>query len=578
MFSKKWTTSERRYGVVVERDVKITMSDGIQLCADIYRPDSDGKFPAILSPNPFTPYQAAPMKPAGMGLYGGRTRGPFESGDPSFYVRRGYVHVICSVRGTGKSGGKYTFVGPREVKDVCEVIEWMTKQPWCDANIGMFGVSYFAWIQLFAASLNPPHLKCIFAPWGATDLYRDMLYHGGILSLFWAFSFVKASLRDGWPLVRPENYTREELGEEGLKNAIDRALQDEDIARVPRLVEVLRNPNAEENPLIVDFLLHPLYGSYWKERNIALENIKVPAYIGADWSLYGVHLPGAFRSWERLKVPKKMIIGPPGYLDRPVYQMQYESLRWFDHWLKGMDNGIMDEPPIRLFVLDTGEWKEAKDWPLPETKWTPFYLHEYGLLSEHEYWPNEGSDSFEDSPWHRGYLTYSSPSLVENTEVIGPSTLNLYASTTDPEVLWFISLRESDPQGNEKVLTRGWLRGSHRDVDTSFSKPWQPVHPHTKSEPLIPNRIYEFTIPIIPTGILLKAGFKIGVRISCSDDEVKEIFESLASDHVKRQSPSRVTIYRNADYPSHLLLPITKGNILGTFISGGKVGAPWSSQ
>lgn len=165
-----------------------------------------------------------------------------------------------------------------------------------------------------------------------------------------------------------------------------------------------------------------------------------------------------------------MIIGPPAYLDRPLYQLQYESLRWFDYWLKGIETGIMDEPPIRLFIMGTNEWKETNEWPLPETKWTPFYLHENGLLFEREHWPNEGFTSFEDSPWGRGSLEFLSPKLVENTEIIGPIALKLYASTTDDEVLWFISLREVDSQGNERILTRGWLRGKHREIDPKRSK------------------------------------------------------------------------------------------------------------
>jgi predicted acyl esterase len=339
---------------------------------------------------------------------------------------------------------------------------------------------------------------------------------------------------------------------------------------VPELVEFLKNPDEGNNPVIVDMLLNPLDGPYWEERRVKYETIKVPAYIGACWGIYGLHLPAAFRSWENLKVPKKMIIGPPIYLDRPVYQLQYESLRWFDYWLKGIETQIMSEPPIRLFVMGTNDWKEANEWPLPETKWTAFYLHDNGLLSEREHWPNEGFTSFEDSPWGRGSLEFCSPKLVENTEIIGPIVLNLYASTTDDEVLWFISLREVDSQGNERILTRGWLRGTHREVDPKRSKLWEPFHPHTKSEPLIPDKIYEYKIPIVPTGNFFKAGSIIKLKIACIDDPPKHPLETVATGHLWRQSASRISIYHNADYPSYLLLPITKGNILGAFISGGK--------
>jgi predicted acyl esterase len=575
MFSTKWKTSERKYNVIVERDVNIPMADGVTLSCDVFRPEGDGKFPALLG---FHCYhqsgQTGPIKPTAISAtqwrHPGqeRTNASLESGDPNFFARRGYVHVVCNARGTGKSEGKWDFVGQREVQDVYEVIEWMATQPWCDGNVGMFGASYFAWIQLFVATLNPPHLKTIFCPWGSTDLYRDLFYRGGIIAYKFPIGWSQTSLTYGD--CKPENHSKKELGEEGYRNAIAKMLQDEDIKAVPEIVAILRNPEAGVNPFVVDLILHPLYDNFWEERTVNYENIKIPAYIGACWGCYGIHLPAAFRSWERINSPKKMIIGPPLYLDRPVYQLQYEAIRWFDHWLKGVGTGIMDEPSVRLFIMGTNEWKEANDWPLPETKWTPFYLHEEGLLSEHEHWPNEGCDSFEDSPWMRGLVKYSTPPMVENTEIAGPITLRLYASTTDSEVFWIVSLLEIDPEGNERLLTKGWLRGSHREMDMERSKPWEPIHPHRKSESLTPGEIYEFDISLVPTGNLFKAGSRIGLKISCVDDEPTNPLELIACGSLRRQTVSRITLHRNGDYPSYLLLPITKGNLLETFMSGGQ--------
>lgn len=407
MFSETWRTSERKYDVIAERDVKVRLSDGTELNADIFRPDSNERFPALLDLHAYDQApQSAPIKAQALsvaiGMAFGQEKGNawLEAGDPAFFVRRGYVHVIASVRGSGKSGGKYAFFGPQETQDGAELIGWIARQPWCSGNVGMFGVSYFAISQLFVASDNPPALKCLFAPWAATDMYRDGIYQGGVLNhTFWRM-WAKTSLSRG----RPESDSR--------------------------------------------------------------------------------------RRWGN------------------------------------------------------------------------------GLLWEREPWPNEKFSAFEDSPWQRGHVDYHTPKFVEETEVIGPIVLNRYASTTDPEVLWFISLRHVDPEGNEKVLTRGWLRGSHREVDPKRSRPWAPFHPHTKSEPLTPGRIYEFNIPVLPTGVLLKKGGRLGLRISSSDDQPKNPLEMIASGHLRRQSASRITVYGDADHPSHLLLPITRGNILGTFISG----------
>ena len=575
MFSPKWKASERKYDVIVERAVKVPMGDGIKLSCDIFRPDSKAKFPAILGFHPY--HQAAqtgPIKPNAMSgaqwMHPGQenTNAPVESGDPNFFVRRGYVHVVCNARGCGKSEGKWQFAGKREVQDVYETIEWMAAQPWCDGNVAMFGVSYFAWIQLFAATTQPPHLRCIFCPWGSTDFYRDFVYRGGFLSWRFPVAWRLTSLANG--NVRPENHTKKELGEKGYQAAIAKMLEDEDIKARPELVEILRNPEFSRNPFAVDLILHPLYDKFWKERTVDYSKIKVPAYIGSDWECFGLHLPAAFRSWEKLKVPKKMIIGPPLYLDRPLYQLQHEAVRWFDHWMKKMETGIMDEPPVRLFIMGTNDWKESNEWPLPETKWTPFYLHENGLLFEHEHWPNEGSDSFEDSPWFRGSLKYVSPPMVENTEVVGPIVLKLFTSTTDTDIFWIVSLLEIDPQGKERILTKGWMRGSHRELDLKNSKPWLPVYTHTKPEPMVPDKIYEMDIPIVATGNMFKAGSRIGLKLSCVDDKPANPLEQLGCGSLARNAVSRITVYHNEDNPSYLLLPITIGNILSTFISGGK--------
>ncbi|MEM3580146.1 MAG: CocE/NonD family hydrolase [Candidatus Bathyarchaeia archaeon] len=555
------------------------MSDGVRLSCDVWRPNDKGKFPAILSFHPYHPAgQTGPIKPSALSTAQWRHRGQertnasLEAGDPTFFARRGYVHVVCNARGTGKSEGKWDFTGPQEIRDCYEVIEWIANEPWCDGNVVMFGVSYFAWIQLFVAQLRPPHLKALFCPWGSTDFYRDIFYRGGILAWKWPLGWAQTSL--SYSDVRPECVSLRELGESEFRKAVEELQKQDDIRAVPELMAVLRNPLEGINAFIVDILMHPLYDNYWKDRTVDYTKIQVPAYIGADWGCVGIHLPAAFRSWEYLNVPKKMIIGPPVYLDRPLYQLQYEALRWFDYWVKGINTGIMEDPPIRCFVMNTGEWRSSDEWPLPETRFTPFYLHENGLLSEHEHWPYEGSDSFEDSPWMRGSVFYTTPPLVENTEVLGPIMLKLYAATTDIDIHWVVSLFEIDQNGNMRLLTKGWLKGSHRELDPAKSKPWEPIYTHTQATPLIPGEIYEFDIKLVPTGNLFRSGSRIGLKISCVDDDPTNPLELIATGTLRRVAVSRITVFHDAQRPSYLLLPVTKGNILNTFFSGGR----WPSQ
>ena len=565
MFTTKWSTSERKYNVIAERDVKVRMPDGTLLDGNIYRPASSERFPVILGAHAYNKdLQSPPMRPVGFTPM----RGYMESGNSTFFARRGYVHAVFNVRGSGKSEGFYQLMGSLEVQDISNLIDWLAAQPWSSSNVGMFGVSYFARLAKAVAAVGPKPLKAIFAPFAGTDDYRHRCYHGGIL----AHGFI-SHWRNSLHRPNYRSLYKESHGEAAYKQAIEQALRDEEIMALPGLREALQNPEAGTNALIVDLLLHPFDGPFWREHSAQDTKATIPAYLGACWGNYGLHLPGAFTAWRDWKGPKKMVIGPGIYLDRPVYQYQDESLRWFDHWLKGIDNGVMDEPPIRCFIPPTGEWKSLNDWPPPEARWITFYLHKDGILSEHELWPSEGTDSFDESNFEHGSLTYTTPLLVENTEVLGPSVLTLYLSTTDTDALLFVTLLLVDRDGQEHELTRGWLRASQRRLRED-SKPWEPVQAHEQREPLEPGKVYELKIPIVPTARLFQAGERIAVRIKGSDDEPPvNSLQALARNHLRRPRPARSTIHHDESHPSRLDLPITRGNLIGTFFSGGDISA-----
>ncbi len=568
MFTTTWSTSTRTFNIKIERNVDIPVGNGISMKADIFRPDAEGQFPVILAASPYSKeIQTMPMMPVGFSY----ARGWMESGDPNFYVRRGYVMVIATIRGSRGSGGTFGNIepDPDTVKDLAQAIQWLGHQSWSSGKVGMNGVSYFSIVAKRVAMLEPPCLAALFSPYGFTDGYRDVLYRGGIL----AAEFMEYWLKRQAPFFNIENTLRKSWGEEKYNAAIHTALRDPEITASPVLTHALRNPDVGGNPVLLEILLNPLFNDYWRDRVVDFDKgCSVPAYLGGDWGMFGLHLPGDLRAWAHWKGPKRLTLGPPIYLDRPCYQYAYESLRWFDHWLKGIDTGMMDEPPVQVFIEGTGQWRTSHEWPLPETRWTPFYLHRGGLLSEHEFWPNEGWSNYEDSAFARHGLEFWSPPMVEVTELCGPSVLNLWGSTTDTDVLWFVSLLHQDAQGNERVLTRGWLRGSQRKLDASRSKPWQPVHQHDERQPLLPNEIYEFNIEIQSIGIELKPGERIGLRIKGADNEVPvTINEDIGSGAVSRPMVSIVSVHHNDDCPSHLLLPVTRGNRVGTFISGGKL-------
>lgn len=571
MFSVEHQLSARAHVPREREQVWIPASDGTRLFAQMVRPRGEGRFPLLLSVHAYgNDDQFCQTDPAFRPISFGPRWTSLESGPVEFYVRHGYVHVVMNVRGTDRSEGVYQNLDTRSVQDVAEAIEWLARQDFCDGRIGMVGCSYFAIVQKLVATWNPPALKAIFAPFGYTDMYRDRYYRGGILAYGFMQDWITRHFLSG--KARSTSMTRPFMSDEEWRAAIARAKADPEIAANPFLMEALDHPEENGYSIAVDILLNPYAGDYFKERSTGDRPSSVPAYFGGCWGIYGLHLAGDVREFQRWQAPRRLTIGPPLYLERPIHQYAYESLRWFDHWLKGMDTGMLEEPPVQVFIDGTGEWKSGSEWPLPGTWWTPFYLHQGGLLSEHEFWSDDQSTSFDDAPGEGGSAVFTTPPFVEATEVCGPIALNVYASTTDTELLWFATLWEVDEAGRERLLTRGWLRGSQRALDEKRSKPWQPVHLHTRREPVVPGEVNLYNVEIRPYGILMKPGSRLRLKLRCRDDERAEnVLQLLGQGGITRPMRSTVTIVHDAEHPSALLLPITRGNRIGTYLNGGQL-------
>ncbi|MBN2062247.1 MAG: CocE/NonD family hydrolase [Deltaproteobacteria bacterium] len=559
--------SKREYGIISERNIKARMSDGVEINVNLFRPDSDERFPALVAMAPFhLAYQDEYIWPsaARSSRVNGSPTVNIESIPRDFFVRRGYVKVTGSSRGTGGSGGVYQYVSEREIKDISDLIEWAADQPWCNGNVGIGGIAYYTALAPQVAALQPPHLKAIASMFSFWDDYRDFWWKGGILAngfLKWVNNLANNDIHSDRSVLL------DELGEERFRAALERALSDRDISADPGLVEVLKDPFKPGHAAVLDILLHPLMCPYWEKRGsvIDFDKIKVPVYVGVV-----SHRPGGMIHWPDMKVPKKMVYVPPAYVDRPFYQFSWELLRWFDYWLKGLDTGIMDEPAVRIFVPGSDTWLTAEDFPVPGTKWIPFCLHENHSLCEIEPWPEAGSSSYDDSPENRGFLKYSSPPIVENTEIAGLASLNLYASCRGVDMNIFAGIYDADPDGKETCLCRGYLKASHREIDHELSKPWHPVHTHMDPRPVIPGQVVELSIAFSPISFSFKAGHRIVLKLSGADDEPENLFQT-GQYHLTSRTPNTITVYHSAEYPSHLLLPITKGNIVGTYVSGGDI-------
>jgi predicted acyl esterase len=564
---KDWNEliSQPKYKMKVEKDVRIKMRDGVHLAADIYHPDAEGKFPALLSMSCYgKDIQKLPVPDYPTDPFLGN--GGIEAGNSEYFVMRGYVHIIADSRGTGLSEGAYRVFTNKEQEDGYDLVEWIAGQPWCNGNVGMLGISYFGMIQYFVAAQNPPHLKAIFPADAATDHYRHIDYHGGILNLAFAFQW--------WEHVLAHTVSPPDLSADELKRMVEDLKKKEDIRSFPTAYILLMYP--EKNPRAFDLLVHPYDGPFHWERSsyTKFEKITIPCHLLSRWTAMNVHLPGAFSAYNGIKTPgknKKLMITIPesgvGF-NRPWHENHDLILRWYDHWLKGIDTGMMKEPPIRIFVQGRNEWRYENEWPLARTKWTKFYLRENASLSEspplspHSPHSNEEPDHYTNKPGLKpGQLIpgveYLTVPLREDIEITGPIAIYFYASLSDQDTDWMVVINDINLDGSEKVVSKGWLKASHRELDENKSKPYQPFHPHTRSVPIELGKIYEYAIDIKETSYVFKAGHRIHLKIKSQDAPWEgKGYDYAIHRHFTRSKETLHTIYHNSEYRSYLLLPI----------------------
>lgn len=563
MAKKKFDQKESHsvYRMKSEKDVHIIMRDGTTLVADIFRPDGKGKFPALLAMSPYgKAIQSMPLPPQPPGS-------PFyfpsiEAGDPEYLVSRGYAHVIADIRGVGESGGEYRgWMSKQEAEDGHDLVEWIARQSWCDGNIGMVGISYFGCIQLHVAAEQPPHLKAIMPFNAPADFYRECTYHGGMLQMFFHHLYGTSALGNSVSVLIKEKQVEE------LKRLVEAAKENPDITSDTEIYRILANP--KRSPCFFDIIMQPTDGPFYWERSAyrKYNKIKIPCYLSSGWWAYGhMHLRGVIQNYLGIKAPVKLMINKPTVLDCPLpREYNEEVVRWYDYWLKGIGTGIMDEPPVKLFVMGANQWRFEHEWPLARTQWTKFYLRRWQKLSSR---PEEifgRPDYFVQQPLSETdevkSVSYTTLPMSEDTEATGPIALQLYAEIDTDDTNWIIALKDLSPGGLEVELSRGWLKASHRAVDESKSKPFQPYHHHLKPEPVVLGKIYHYAIELSPISNLFKEGHRIKLVIA-SLDHAKAMVPSAAigASHLPRHlSISRTVIhkiYHDEEHPSHLLVPI----------------------
>lgn len=469
--------------VVFERDVAVAVRDGTVLRANVFRPEGGGRHPVLLSAQPYgkdalpkrtrrggyrTPLQyrlAANDEPLTRSAWTG-----LEAPDPAYWVPRGYVVVLVDLRGWGTSAGAPEPFGLGEGDDVHDAVEWAAAQPWSTGRVGMNGVSYLAISQWSGAATRPPHLAAI-CPWeGMTDPYPDFGYPGG---------------------VRENGFLP--LWSTWLK------------AMRPRSPSFRRAQHA-----------HPLRDGWWQDRAADLERIDVPALVCASFTDQGLHSRGSFEGFRRIGSSEKWLWAHRGPKWAPYYSAAGLALqsRFFDHFLRDEDTGILDDPPVRLEVRsglhEVAEVRTAQEWPPREVRPTVLHLDAgTGTLSDVA---PAASGKVEVG---RGGARFAW-TLPERLDLVGPMRLRVTISTERddltlmPVVRKFHGDREVVFEGaygfTEDVVTRGWLRASHRGVDETRSSAWEAFHPHTSTLPVVPGRPVDLDLTLLPSATRFDAG------------------------------------------------------------------------
>ena len=204
-----------------------------------------------------------------------------------------------------------------------------------------------------------------------------------------------------------------------------------------------------------------------------------------------------------------------------------EIVRWYDYWLKEIDTGIMDEPPIKLFVMGINKWRFENAWPLARTEWTKFYLHPEGVLSTSAVKGNPEPESFtQPAPYLDPTvycIRYSTGPVDEELEITGPVALHLEASIDIDDTNWMVDLVDVDPNGERQLLTSGYLKAKFRALDKDKSKPYEPIHPRQEPVPVTPGEVVEYAIAMMPTANVFKKGHSMELIIRNQDDVLSRL-------------------------------------------------------
>ena len=550
------------YDVDMRLDVNVPMRDGVNLSADIYLPRACGRFPTVLMRTPYS-NNSDQMIEKGRRL-----------------ANSGYACVIQDCRGRWDSDGEYYPF--QEGADGYDTQEWIGGQGWSDGKIGMAGGSYLGLVQWQSAPHRSEFLTCMVPRVICCDFFSGLVYPGGAFQLNVLMTWGMRTTGRTAQSIEYHNWTE-------AFRALPLVETDEHAGRTL--------------PFWKDWIRHATYDDYWAETDVEGRwgDIAAPAFNMGGW--YDLYASQAFVNFNGLRLnggtpearQSKLIVGPwphalsvsgrTGDIDfgaPSVVDLESLELRWFDHWLKGMDNGILDEPPLRLFIMGINQWRDEHEWPLARTSWETWYLHSGGransLLGDGCLSPEPPAEEQPDHfvydprypvqtlggnnccsphivPWgpydHRAVemrhdvLCYTSAPLQAGMEVTGPIRVVLYAATSATDTDWTAKLVDVNSGGYAMNLCDGIVRARYRESRTDPTL-------------LEPHKVYRFDIDLGVTGFVFGKGHCVRVEVSSSNfprfDRNPNTGHPFGLD--AEMEPARQTVHHARSFPSHIVLPV----------------------
>jgi putative CocE/NonD family hydrolase len=560
---------------VEESGVKIPMRDGTLLDAMVWRPAAPGRYPVLVER---VAYELI-----------GRARA-----NGQLYASHGYAVVAQNVRGSFASEGEFTLMrddGWGERQDGYDTIEWAAAQPWSNGAVGMFDGSYSGSTQYMLAPSRPPHLRALFVRQSTGDLYRDWAYRGGAYVYGFSRRWTATSI------LAPQLGRRTGLlSEEASRQRIERAIADHER-------DLWTLPTASWPPIegladwYWDVVDHPEDGPFWHPVTMSrvVSEVDTPILHLGSW--FDVFLGGTLRAYTGVRehgrsaatrAAQRLIVGPwihgPanlalrafGDLDfgpEAVFDLNDWRLRWYDRWLKGDQNGVMDGPPVRVFLMGTNRWLGLPEWPPADAEYRPLHLASgsepgRGRLTFEAPPADDAADTFTYDPsdpvpstvtglqtWPNDQrsiearqgdvLVYTSEVLTEEMHVVGPVSAVLHAASSAADTDWVVRLCDVWPDGRSITVCDGILRARYRE---SFERPVL----------LEADEVYRLTVDLRATAQTFKAGHRLRVHVASSDFPRYDRNLNTGGPVAQETTPvvARNTVFHDSVRPSHLLLPV----------------------